>query len=269
MNARASDDGTVESLSWQFATFDRRNGDEATGSVPDLERALMVTDPTEMASLLYRAVLGRAPEGDSKAAESLAQGLLTPVLLAQSLLDSHEGRALGAERRRALSRDLADRRFLEVWGLPTTGSLDSFVTSPDVPLILAGYRVGLGRPPAPTELADGRRLLAEGLGRERFLRVIWREPGTKARVFGQVDRDMRGLVRLARRPRRFSSFVVHVLAHETALHGAIMALHLDARTSADTPLTMGGDHRTHEWQTLARINEISAGVRRLTGDPGW
>lgn len=260
--------GTADQLSWQFVTY---HGHNAAHPLEDpsrsLERALLATDPVQMAHLLYLVVLGRAPDVGSMAADGLAQGL-SPVLLAQSLLDSHEAHALGASRRSVLARDLTMRRFREEWGLPITGDLGPSVTDPHLPLILAGYRVGHGRAPWPEELAAGRRLCAEGLGREVFLRMVWREPGTKARVCGPVRRDVRGAISLVRRPRLLSVFRAHVLAVEAALGGAILSLHLDARPDEGRS-TRNGNHTTNDWQTLARVNELSAGVRRLAGDRGW
>jgi hypothetical protein len=248
-------------LAWQLVTWDRGG----VAASDDLEEAFSSTDPVETAKRLYVAILGRPPEPDSKAAKQLAEGL-SAVTLARSLLHSHEGENQASARWTLLAHDLEKRTFREVWGLPLAGSLGQFVTDLDVHLVLAGYRVGLGRSPLPSEFAEGRRLLEKGLGRERFLRMIWREPGAKARLFGPVRRDLRGAVNLLRRPRLFSGFRAHVLSVESALSAAILTLHLDA---AVRPTERSGDDASQQWQTLARINEISAGLRRLVGDQGW
>jgi hypothetical protein len=253
--------GTGSPLAWQFIAYDQ---DRDTGR-HGLEEAFSATDPNVMAALLYDAVLGRPPEPGSRAGDNLAQGL-SPVSLAQSLLDSHEARRLDVESRSTFARDLAGRRLREELGLPLVGQVAPYVTDVDVHLVLAAYRVGLGRPPRAAELADAVQGLREGRGRETFLRMLWREPGVKARVFGPVRRDVRGAIGLVRRPRLYAGFRAHVLAVQTSVHAAILSLHrdLELEPAMSRTTTTAGD-----WQTTARLNEISAGIRHVLGDKAW
>lgn len=276
MNASLRDPAS-EQLAWQLVTWGHESAQASLDSdqcdvVDDsanLEHALASTDPVELAHQLYVAVLGRPPEPGSMAADGLANGL-SPITLAQSLLDSHEAEALPKAHRERIADDLTTRRFREVWGLPLSGSLGPCIADPNLPLILASYRVGLGRPPLATELSEGRRLLSGGLGRERWLNVIWREPGTKTRIFGEARRDLRGVLALIRRPHRFSVFRSHVLSAESALSGMIMAIHLATFQPAPQPIAETiAERELQQWPVLARINEVSAGIRRLVGDQGW
>jgi hypothetical protein len=239
---------------------------------PDLEAALAATDAEAVVRSLYRAILGRKVDAGSKAAADVAGGL-SPLLLAQFLLGSEEGRKLEAARRALLAREIAKRQAREDLGLPVTGALLPFALDPDVAFILACFRVGLGRTPRSQEFADARGMLAGGVGRERLLRVVWRDPKTAPRVFGMTHRNVRGLAALVVRRRKFSTFRTHVLAAESAVTAIILSLQPEVISSLSA-----GEREVDEssgsgaepcWKMQARISELAAGIRRLTGDSGW
>jgi hypothetical protein len=254
-----------EKLAWQLVTLDSPSRDERhRDAALELDEAFAAGDVGERAKLLYLTVLGREPEAASQAVEMLRRGL-SPVLLAQTLLESREARDLDIVWRRALDGVLAGRRLRETWGLPVHGSLAAFAADPDLSLVLAAYRSAFRRPPSADELAEGRRLLSDGLGRDAYLRSFWDQPGVRSELFGSVTRDVRGVIQLLRRPRRFAAFRAHVLAVEGAAHGSLVALQLHREPTTDP----SAERAEADRRLRARVDGVSAGVRQLLGEQRW
>jgi hypothetical protein len=254
-------DDRVERLARQLAALSSPLDAAPLEPVVELDQALALDDPVARAEALYRLVLGRPPEDGSGAAAGLVAGGST-IDLAYDLVASEEAAARSDRRRPALLRELRLRTLRQAWALPVTGPIGPLARDPRTALAMAAVRVSGSAEPAGVQAGVVR--IGEGVGREGFLRELWRDPAVRERARDTTRRDLRGVRPLLHRLGSFHVFRSHVLAVEPAAQTVltILLVHDDAalEEAADRLLAR---------ETAARLNEVAAGVRLLLGDRTW
>jgi hypothetical protein len=230
-------------------------------------RVLAERDPVAQAEAVYQLVLGRPNDEGSGAADALRQGL-HPVVLGMDLLGSSEGQDLDDERRRRVVRALLPDVVRYHWGLPEGAPAFQLLVDPDAAFVLAAHRVALGVPATRTQYDDSVRLVAGGHGREHLLRLLWRDPRARRRLFG--PRRTRLGVRSMLRPQRSRGvFRAHVLAEESAVMGVLARLAEWEVRAADAAGSREGTAGTDEERVLARLAEMASALRRMSGHTEW
>lgn len=235
-------------------------------------------DPHTVAEGLHRLLLGRPPEDGSGAAEALAAGLPT-ARLAYDLLGSPESRARPLPGRDALVAEVVHRLTRSAWGVPAGVDALALLDDPDAAFVLAAYRVGHRRPPTPDELGAARKSLVAGDGREALLRRLWSDGRAEHRLFGPPPSGVRGRFGALRRRSRLPVFRAHVLAAEasaTTVLGWLTELAQVSGSPSDDDLAASAAAEASTSAAAAearlqgaRLAEVAAGLRALTGTAPW
>jgi hypothetical protein len=266
---------TVQQIADQLIDRERQPlGEQVADPVGRLVELLDQLDPQVAAHGLHLLVLGRPPEPGSAAAAAT-----DPAALAYDLLCSAESRTRPVPRRDQLLAEVVARLTRAAWGVPADATALTLLADADAAFVLAGHRVAFGRPPTAAELADAHARLVAGDGREVLLRAWWADERAVHRLYGPRPEGWRGRLAGLRRSRQLAVFRAHVLAAEGSAVAVLSWLSelprvgtgptesevASAAATADALQAAAAGSRDRD----ARLREIAAGLRSLSGPDQW